>query len=105
MHQQKSDNPPFIILLTSRSETVDIVKGLESGANDYITKPFDNAELQARLQVGRRMLNLQAQVNASAKTLLYQASYDELTGLMNRRAVIEALGKEIARAQRLPETP
>ena len=41
--QQESDDPPFIILLTARNDTSDIVQGLTKGANDYIAKPFDNA--------------------------------------------------------------
>lgn len=61
IRQQESENPPYIILLTTRNESSDIVAGLEAGANDYIVKPFENTELQARLNVGRRMLNLQAE--------------------------------------------
>ncbi|MCP4409215.1 MAG: SpoIIE family protein phosphatase [Gammaproteobacteria bacterium] len=59
IRRQHSGDPPFIILLTARSETVDIVTGLEAGANEYIAKPFENAELQARLRVGQRILDLQ----------------------------------------------
>ena len=49
----------YIILLTSRAAIEDVVHGLEAGANDYITKPFDAAELRARMQVGVRVVNLQ----------------------------------------------
>jgi len=49
----------YIILLTSRGAVEDVVQGLEAGANDYITKPFDAAELRARMQVGVRVVNLQ----------------------------------------------
>jgi phosphoserine phosphatase RsbU/P len=49
----------YIILLTSRAAVEDVVHGLEAGANDYITKPFDAAELRARMQVGVRVVNLQ----------------------------------------------
>ena len=49
----------YIILLTSRAAIEDVVQGLEAGANDYITKPFDAAELRARMQVGVRVVNLQ----------------------------------------------
>lgn len=59
IRRQQSSDPPFIILLSARSETVDIVAGLEAGANEYIAKPFENAELQARLRVGQRVLDLQ----------------------------------------------
>jgi phosphoserine phosphatase RsbU/P len=51
--------PAYIILLTSRNAKKDIVAGLESGANDYVTKPFDRGELQARISVGRKVLGLQ----------------------------------------------
>jgi sigma-B regulation protein RsbU (phosphoserine phosphatase) len=50
---------PYIILLTARSGKKDIVAGLESGADDYIIKPFDLDELQARVNVGVRMVGLQ----------------------------------------------
>ena len=59
IREQEKGEPAFIILLTSRSSTDDIVTGLEAGANEYIAKPFDHAELQARLKVGKRMLELQ----------------------------------------------
>jgi DNA-binding response OmpR family regulator len=50
----------YIILLTSRGSKEDIVKGLEAGADDYITKPFDHGELRARLRVGSRVVQLQS---------------------------------------------
>ncbi len=100
---EKSDDPPYIILLTARSKTADIVEGLSKGANDYIAKPFENAELQARLQVGRRMLDLQAQLNKSKETLTFQATYDALTGLLNRGAVMKVLEQNMAYVQRQPE--
>ena len=53
-------DPPYLILLTARTQKGDIVAGLESGANDYIAKPYDPGELQARLAVGVRMIELQA---------------------------------------------
>jgi len=64
-----SSNPPYIILLTSRKEPDDIVEGLRKGANDYISKPFNAAELKVRLQVGKRMLELQSKVNATLEGL------------------------------------
>lgn len=56
----QSDTPPYIILLTGKTSKGSIVEGLESGADDYVTKPFDKAELSARLQVGCRILDLQS---------------------------------------------
>ncbi len=77
IRQQVTNNPPFIILLTARTETDDVVKGLEAGANDYIAKPFANAELQARLQVGLRMLELQGELNKTQNELLYEKTVIE----------------------------
>jgi phosphoserine phosphatase RsbU/P len=56
----ETDQPPYIIILTTRGEKVNIVTGLEVGADDYLTKPFDLGELRARVEVGRRILELQA---------------------------------------------
>jgi DNA-binding response OmpR family regulator len=50
----------YIILLTSRGSKEDVVSGLEAGADDYVTKPFDHGELRARVQVGSRVVKLQA---------------------------------------------
>jgi len=52
--------PPYLILLTARTDYGDIVAGLEAGANDYVTKPFHHAELRARVRVGIRVLALQS---------------------------------------------
>lgn len=59
IREDESRSQPYIILLTARTDTNDVVAGLEAGANEYITKPFDNIELRARLQAGKRMVALQ----------------------------------------------
>ncbi|MFL5241268.1 MAG: PleD family two-component system response regulator, partial [Gemmataceae bacterium] len=51
--------PPYLILLTARGSKEDMVNGFKAGADDYVTKPFDREELQARIQVGIRMIGLQ----------------------------------------------
>ena len=51
--------PPYLVLLTSKDTTADVVAGLESGADDYVRKPFDRAELQSRIRVGERVVALQ----------------------------------------------
>jgi len=52
----------YVILLTSRDSSAHVVAGLRAGANDYVTKPFQNDELEARLNVGARMVQLQAEL-------------------------------------------
>ncbi len=93
-------NPPYILLLTSRTTSDDIVEGLSKGANDYLSKPFDSAELQVRLQVGKRMIEMQTKLNATLQELTKLASHDALTGILNRRAIMAALPKEIKRVER-----
>ena len=53
---------PYLVILTTRTEQSDIVAGLQAGADDYVRKPFDRIELQARLQVGMRVVKLQMQL-------------------------------------------
>lgn len=83
----------YIILLTAKGRQEEINEGLEAGADDYITKPFDLQELKARLRVGRRILELHEQ-------LASQARHDSLTSLLNRSAILEVLQKELIRSIR-----
>jgi DNA-binding response OmpR family regulator len=55
----QTPTPTYLILLTAKSEKEEIVEGLEAGADDYLTKPFNRAELQARIKVGLRITELQ----------------------------------------------
>jgi CheY-like chemotaxis protein len=61
--------PPYLILLTAKSGKQDVVEGLDAGANDYLTKPFDRAELRARVQVGAHVLELQGNLAARVREL------------------------------------
>jgi diguanylate cyclase (GGDEF)-like protein len=100
LRERESSDPPYVILLTGRGETADIVIGLDAGANDYIAKPYDAAELQARIQVGRRMLELQSRLIEARDALEHQATHDPLTGIWNRRAILDRLATELSRARR-----
>jgi two-component system, cell cycle response regulator len=95
-----SSNPPYIIFLTARGEKADIVKGLDAGANDYVSKPYDNDELWARIRVGQRMVELQSELLEARNALAHEAMHDPLTGAPNRRAIIDRLSKELDRSQR-----
>ena len=64
-----SDPPIYLILLTARGEPGDVVAGLEAGADDYVVKPFDAAELRARLRVGERVLALEGDLSARVREL------------------------------------
>jgi phosphoserine phosphatase RsbU/P len=55
-------SPVYVILLTARTSRQDLVAGLEAGADDYLTKPFDPDELRARIHVGQRTLALMANI-------------------------------------------
>ena len=90
----------YIILLTARGRQEEIIEGLEAGADDYITKPFDLQELKARVRAGKRILDLQEQIVSTREQLRVQATHDALTGLLNRRAILETLEKELARSAR-----
>jgi len=90
----------YILLLTARDDKQDVVQGLESGADDYLTKPFDSQELRARLRTGRRLLALLGSLLSARDALRYQAVVDPLTGLWSRAAALDGLRREIARAAR-----
>jgi phosphoserine phosphatase RsbU/P len=59
----------YLIMLTHRGNKADVIAGLQQGANDYLAKPFDPGELHARVEVGRRMLEIQAQLNTQVQEL------------------------------------
>ena len=100
LRESGSCNPPYVILLTARDEKGDIVQGLEAGANDYVAKPFDNEELRARIGVGQRMLEMQSHLLEAQDALSHQATHEFLTGVFNRRAILDRLAQEISRAKR-----
>jgi len=90
----------YILLLTARSDSQDLVEGMDAGADDYVTKPFQAHELRVRLRAGRRIIELQQALLAAREALRDQATHDGLTGLLNRSGIFETLRKELARASR-----
>jgi two-component system, cell cycle response regulator len=90
----------YILLATGKDAKDDVVKGLEAGADDYLTKPFDRNELRARLRVGLRILTLQEGLINARDELRFQATHDVLTGIWNRGAVLDFLHRECERAAR-----
>lgn len=90
----------YIVLLTAKDRKQDLVEAMEAGADDYLAKPFDAQELKARLNAGRRILELQEQLVSANRSLQFQATHDPLTGIFNRGAIVGILQTELARALR-----
>jgi diguanylate cyclase (GGDEF)-like protein len=90
----------YILLATAKDAKQDLVRGLEAGADDYLTKPFDKSELQARLRACNRILTLQDDQIRAHEQLRFQATHDTLTGVWNRGAILETLRRELDRAAR-----
>jgi diguanylate cyclase (GGDEF)-like protein len=92
-----------IIILTSSSDQESKVGGLEHGACDYVTKPFDAAELVARVKIYLKIKRLQDELRSANEHLKKLSITDPLTSLYNRRYVTEILDKEFERAKRQHE--
>jgi len=90
----------YIILLTAKSQKTDMVTGLEAGADDYLTKPFDAQELRMRLRAGRRILDLLDELVRAREIMREQSRKDSLTQLCTRATVLELLKHELDRSQR-----
>ena len=89
-----------VIILTGMNDRERKIKGLEQGASDYVTKPFDTEELVARVKVHLKIKKLQDELKRSNELLLELSNTDHLTGLFNRRYMMEALDKEVQRCFR-----
>ena len=90
----------YTILLTAKDTKGDLLKAMEAGADDYLVKPFDAEELKAKLMVGKRILSLQEELISAREAMRYSATHDALTGVANRKEVLDALRKELSRSRR-----
>ena len=100
VRQLAGERYTYILLVTSRADKQDLIEGMEAGADDYITKPFDQNELKVRLGPGRRIVELQDALLEAQEALREQATVDSLTRLWNRRTILDLLDGELARAHR-----
>ena len=100
IRERKSRPYTYVLLLTARSDKHELLRALELGVDDYLTKPFDSEELHARLVVGERILALQDDLILAREELRFRATHDVLTGVANRGAVMDALQNEMARQVR-----
>ena len=90
IRKQKKDHYIYILLLTAKGQKEDIIKGLDSGADDYVVKPFNSIELESRIRAGKRIVELNEQLH-------HQALYDSLTNLPNRALFIKRLKRVVMR--------
>jgi diguanylate cyclase (GGDEF)-like protein len=90
----------YMVLLTSKGTKEETVLGLESGADDYLTKPFNAEELRARLRVGERILLLEDRLVEARENMRFRATHDPLTSLLNRGAIMDLLARELHRSHR-----
>lgn len=89
-----------VLLVTVKTDTASRVEGLKIGADDYVCKPFDEAELIARVEAMLRIKNLHDHVVEARAKLERLSVHDELTGLYNYRYLNSRLGEEFKRAER-----
>jgi diguanylate cyclase (GGDEF)-like protein len=90
----------YILLLTAKQSSEDVVNGLKAGADDYMTKPCQPAELEARLHTGRRILQLEDKLVEAHEAMQFKANHDGLTALWNRSAILALLRGELSRSVR-----
>ncbi|MEO6391695.1 MAG: diguanylate cyclase [Pyrinomonadaceae bacterium] len=109
-----SSTPPYLILLTARNSREALVEGLAAGADDFLTKPFDQSELQVRLQAASRIVDLQQSLatrvrdleqaiverQRAEEALRLLSLTDDLTGLLNRRGFFNLAEHQLKMARR-----
>jgi diguanylate cyclase (GGDEF)-like protein len=83
----------YTVMLMAKSHKQDRTKAMEAGADDYLSKPIDPAELRSRIMVGKRILELQ-------QSLRFAATHDFLTTLLNRSEILATLEREVSRGAR-----
>lgn len=100
VRRQREQPYVYMVLLTSKESKDDIIAGLESGADDYLTKPYHAEELKARLRTGQRILHLEDKLVEAREEMRFRATHDALTGLWNHAMILDLLQREVSRAQR-----
>lgn len=105
VREHLTDRMMYLIVLTGSDRREDLIEALESGADDFLTKPYDVEELRARVNVAQRILCQQEHMDALTKQLAQaSAETDTVSALPSKRTLEELLDRELARARR-DETP
>jgi diguanylate cyclase (GGDEF)-like protein len=100
VRERTNELSTYIILLTAKDRKEDVVKAMDAGADDYIIKPSDPSELQARIRAGCRVIELEQRLMETQEKLKLQATQDAFTGFWNRSAIYDILDRELGRAKR-----
>ncbi|MBB3048707.1 diguanylate cyclase (GGDEF)-like protein [Litorivivens lipolytica] len=100
MRQESPDRGMYSIVVTAQDKPGILIEALDAGASDFVYKPYNPAELIARLNVARRHMELHDKLEVTKEQLKHQATHDSLTGALNRRAIMAALDEDISRAER-----
>ncbi len=98
IREKRTDGYVYIIMITSKNTKNDIVSGLKSGADDYLTKPIHPGELIARVYSGIRILNLETSLKKAQEDIRRLSITDPLTGCFNRGYLNDQLPKEMTHA-------
>jgi two-component system cell cycle response regulator len=100
MQESALRQPVYVLLLTARNSSEDLVTALAAGADDYVSKPFHPDELRARLRAAERILDAQHRLTRENELLHAKATTCPLTGIHNRAAIFEFAQTEFARSKR-----
>jgi diguanylate cyclase (GGDEF)-like protein len=100
IRRRKKYKYTYIILLSAKDRKQDIIAGLSSGADDYMTKPVNFLELRARLKTGKRIIDLEDKLLVIQNQLKDIASRDSLTKIWNRAEISKFLSEELDRGGR-----
>lgn len=100
IRKKETDNYVYLVLITSRRSKDDIISGLESGADDYLIKPVNQAELLARINSGIRVLELEESLKGAHQEIRQLSITDALTGCYNRVYLNEHFEQELGRSMR-----
>lgn len=99
--RQATDRPfTYVIILTPKEKTSDIVEALDAGADDYLTKPYHALELRSRVGAATRIIQLHEKLEEANAKLFMMTRTDALTRVFNRVAIMERLEQEVDRARR-----
>ena len=90
----------YFIVTVAKGREQDIIEGIRAGADDFLLTPLNPDELMTRLRVGKRILEMQGDLQRAHEAISYQTTHDPMTGLWNRTAILDALRRELARVAR-----